>query len=86
MPSIPPGGKVLVTGANGYIASWIVRYLLEAGFHVRGSIRSEAKGVFLKETWATYGDKFELIIIKDMTVVSRVHINFCCRNLKWPFD
>ncbi|OAL26440.1 hypothetical protein AYO20_10108 [Fonsecaea nubica] len=38
---IPQGGKVLVTGANGYIASHIVDVLLEEGYNVRGSVRSE---------------------------------------------
>ncbi len=31
---------ILVTGASGYIASWIVQYLLEEGYHVRGTVRS----------------------------------------------
>ncbi|KAJ4473047.1 hypothetical protein J3R30DRAFT_3514321 [Lentinula aciculospora] len=32
---IPNGSKVLVTGANGYIAAWVVRTLLEKGYAVR---------------------------------------------------
>lgn len=32
--------KFLVTGASGYIASWIVRYLLEKGEMVHGTVRS----------------------------------------------
>ena len=38
---IPPGSKVLVTGANGYIAIWLVAMLLEKGYSVRGTVRSE---------------------------------------------
>ncbi|XP_072168505.1 uncharacterized protein [Diadema setosum] len=34
------GEKVLVTGASGYIASHIVQQLLEAGYKVRGTVRS----------------------------------------------
>lgn len=30
---------VLVTGGNGYIASWLVKYLLEAGHNVRATVR-----------------------------------------------
>lgn len=35
--------KVLVTGASGFIAKHIVRELLEQGFDVRGSIRSDRR-------------------------------------------
>lgn len=30
---------ILVTGASGYIASWIIKYLLEAGHTVHGTVR-----------------------------------------------
>ncbi|KAL2329225.1 hypothetical protein Fmac_022652 [Flemingia macrophylla] len=34
------GGKeVCVTGASGFIASWIVKFLLEGGYTVRGTVR-----------------------------------------------
>ena len=32
----------LVTGGSGYIASWVVKYLLEDGFRVKASVRSLA--------------------------------------------
>lgn len=35
-----PGDLCLVTGASGYVASWLVKDLLESGFRVRGTIRS----------------------------------------------
>ncbi|KAJ7270256.1 D-lactaldehyde dehydrogenase [Mycena rebaudengoi] len=66
MPTIS-SGKVLVSGANGFIAVWVVRYLLEAGFSVRGTVRSADKGTHLKETFASYGDKFELVVVPDIT-------------------
>jgi dihydroflavonol-4-reductase len=37
------GKKVLVTGASGYIAKHIVLNLLQAGYQVRGSVRSPRK-------------------------------------------
>lgn len=37
MSSTPP---ILVTGASGYIASWVVAQLLEAGHRVHGTVRS----------------------------------------------
>jgi nucleoside-diphosphate-sugar epimerase len=39
--ALPRGSTVVVTGANGYIGSHVVDQLLELGFHVRGTIRSE---------------------------------------------
>ena len=35
----PPPGPVLVTGANGYVASWLVRRLLELGSDVHATVR-----------------------------------------------
>lgn len=35
--------KVLVTGASGFIAKRIVRELLDHGYEVRGSVRSERR-------------------------------------------
>ncbi|KAJ7137439.1 D-lactaldehyde dehydrogenase [Mycena crocata] len=66
MPAIQ-SGKVLVSGANGFIAAWVVRALLEEGFSVRGAVRSEAKCAHLRETFASYGDKFELVVVPDIT-------------------
>ena len=39
---------VLVTGANGFIASWIVAQLLADGWRVRGTVRDPAKAVHLR--------------------------------------
>lgn len=38
---IPVGSTILVTGANGYIASHVVNILLQMGYKVRGSVRTE---------------------------------------------
>ncbi len=43
MTTIDPAKPVLVTGATGYVASWIVRYLLEDGRTVRGTVRNPHK-------------------------------------------
>ncbi|KAJ7490833.1 D-lactaldehyde dehydrogenase [Mycena latifolia] len=66
MPAIT-SGKVLVSGANGFIAVWVVRTLLEQGFSVRGAVRSADKGKHLSELFSSYGDKFELIVVPDIT-------------------
>lgn len=34
---------ILVTGANSYIGGWIIKYLLDKGYNVRGTVRSKSK-------------------------------------------
>ena len=68
MPAIPTG-KVLVTGANGFIAAWAVKAFLDAGFAVRGTVRSASKAKHLTNIFRSYGDKFELAIVDDITKV-----------------
>ena len=70
MPSVKTG-KVLVTGANGYIAAWTVNALLEQGYSVRGTVRSEAKVVALRQTFSKYNDRLEVIVIDDIAKVCR---------------
>ncbi|KAH9034606.1 hypothetical protein EDB85DRAFT_995454 [Lactarius pseudohatsudake] len=67
MVAVSPPAKVLVTGANGYLAVWIVKKYLEAGYSVRGTVRSLSKSAFLKEQFAGYGERFELVVVADIT-------------------
>jgi uncharacterized protein YbjT (DUF2867 family) len=69
MPAIKPGSKVLVSGANGYVATWIVRVLLERGFSVRGTVRSESKAEYSRRMFSSYGDKHEVVVVEDFTKV-----------------
>ncbi len=43
MTNIDPAAPVLVTGGSGYVASWVVRYLLEDGRTVRATVRDPRK-------------------------------------------
>ncbi len=43
-------GKVLVTGASGYIAGFVIRQLVAEGWTVRGSVRSPAKADSVRKT------------------------------------
>ena len=72
MPAISKGSKVLVSGANGYIAMWVVRTLLERGFAVRGTVRTEDKAKFIIEYFKSlgYGDKFEVVVVDDIIKAS----------------
>jgi dihydroflavonol-4-reductase len=43
-------GTILVTGASGFVGKWVVRDLLDAGYRVRGTVRSDAKAAQVRET------------------------------------
>ena len=51
--------KVLVTGASGFIATWLIRTLLEKGYAVRGTVRSKDKGQEWEEWNPEYKGKVE---------------------------
>jgi nucleoside-diphosphate-sugar epimerase len=70
MSIIPQGSNVLVTGANGFLASHVVDQFLSAGYKVRGAVRSEAKGQWLVDHFTkAYGPGcFELAIVSDMSI------------------
>ncbi|XP_047339768.1 cinnamoyl-CoA reductase 1-like [Impatiens glandulifera] len=57
------GQTVCVTGAGGFIASWIVKLLLEKGYTVRGTVRNldDPKNCYLREL---YGAKERLHMFK----------------------
>ena len=68
MPAVI-SGKVLVTGANGFIAIWVVERLLRQGYAVRATVRSADKGEHITKTFASYGDKVEIAVVSDMSQV-----------------
>ncbi|KAG8525925.1 uncharacterized protein KY384_000687 [Bacidia gigantensis] len=68
MSAIPKGSLVLVTGANGLVGSHVVDQLLAAGYNVRGTVRTESKGAWLK-TYCDdkYGEnRFQVALVPDM--------------------
>ena len=69
MPAVEQPTKALVTGANGYLATWIVRHLLEKGFHVRGTVRTAEKGDVLARAFAEFEGRFEYEVVKDVLQV-----------------
>ncbi|KAI0674147.1 NAD-P-binding protein [Trametes maxima] len=66
MPAIT-SGRVLVTGANGYVAAWVLKYLLDRSFSVRGTVRSESKATYLRDYFKAYKNTLELVVIADIT-------------------
>ncbi|XP_020396319.1 dihydroflavanoid reductase-like 1 isoform X1 [Zea mays] len=51
-------GKVCVTGASGFVASWLIKRLLESGYHVVGTVRDPA------HLWKLPGAKERLQIVR----------------------
>ncbi|KAI0076359.1 NAD-P-binding protein [Panus rudis PR-1116 ss-1] len=66
MPAVP-SGKVLVSGANGFVATWVVKNLLDQGYSVRGTVRSQSKIPHLQKIFGSYGDKVEFVVVEDIT-------------------
>lgn len=68
--SLPKGSLVLVTGANGYIASHIVDQVLLAGYHVRGTVRDAAKAAWTTEVFnSRHGaGTYSAVVVPDMAV------------------
>jgi uncharacterized protein YbjT (DUF2867 family) len=60
---------ILVTGANGFLGTWIVRQLLENGNRVRAAVRSLDRGTYLRELFRPYSDSLEIVAVGDMTEV-----------------
>jgi len=52
----PADGPVAVTGASGYIGSWIVRDLMEQGYEVRACVRDQSKAGKVEHLLALNGD------------------------------
>ncbi len=65
MPAIA-SGKVLVTGANGFIAGWIMKALLENDFSVRGTVRSAKKVEALKALFPNHAARLEFAVVEDI--------------------
>lgn len=55
---------VLVTGATGFIASWVIKLLISKGYAVIGTGRSFEKANFLI---TEYGRDFKFVVTKDIT-------------------
>ncbi|KAK2126390.1 hypothetical protein NOF04DRAFT_16419 [Fusarium oxysporum II5] len=64
MSSVPPGGLILITGANGYIASVAVHVFLQRGYRVRGTVRSITANTWMK---TFFGSNFELVQVPDIS-------------------
>ncbi|KAJ4799623.1 Dihydroflavonol reductase [Rhynchospora pubera] len=61
-------GKVCVTGASGFIASWLIKRLLHSGYHVVGTVRDPENEKKLVHLWELEGAKERLEVVQaDLT-------------------
>lgn len=63
---MPGKSVVLVTGANGYIAGQTILSLLEAGYAVRGIVRSKTSAEPLIEALVDKGSDLEIVEVPDI--------------------
>ncbi|KAA8652875.1 hypothetical protein EYZ11_003162 [Aspergillus tanneri] len=67
---VPPGGLVLVTGVNGFLASHLALNLLEHGYKVRGTVRSQEKADWITDAMKKrYAEAaFETVVVPNISV------------------
>jgi nucleoside-diphosphate-sugar epimerase len=58
--------KVLLTGANGFVAVHILDGLLPKGYTVVGTVRSQSKIPYLQNKFAKYADKLQFVVVEDI--------------------
>ncbi|KAJ0964983.1 hypothetical protein J5N97_026121 [Dioscorea zingiberensis] len=62
-------GKICVTGASGFVASWLVKRLLESGYHVIGTVRDPGNSKKVAHLWELQGAKERLQLVKaELTI------------------
>lgn len=65
LTALPKGSLILVTGANGYIGAKVADTLLQLGYRVRGTVRSEKP--WLNEQFNKYGEgAFEQVVLPSL--------------------
>ncbi|KAM0918611.1 hypothetical protein ACQ4PT_008734 [Festuca glaucescens] len=57
-------GKVCVTGASGFVASWLVKRLLESGYNVLGTVRDPGNQKKVAHLWNLAGAKERLELVR----------------------
>lgn len=60
---------ILVTGANGFLGTWIVKKMLEKGYTVRAAVRTLERGSYLREKFKHEGERLEIVAVGDLTKV-----------------
>ncbi|KAK1287742.1 Tetraketide alpha-pyrone reductase 1 [Acorus calamus] len=63
-PKARAKGRVCVTGASGFLASWLIKRLLQAGYHVIGTVRDPGNHDKVSHLWELEGAKEQLKLVK----------------------
>ncbi|EPQ53890.1 NAD P-binding protein [Gloeophyllum trabeum ATCC 11539] len=61
-------GVVLITGITGYVATHTALAFFEAGYTVKGTVRSAEKADFWISAFPQHKDAFQYAIVEDMTL------------------
>ncbi|KFZ16614.1 hypothetical protein V502_05004 [Pseudogymnoascus sp. VKM F-4520 (FW-2644)] len=83
MASQGSGFHVLLTGANGFVASHILSILLARGYAVTATVRSKEKATDIVKTHPSWEGKIEFAIVADFT--SEKPFDELFINAKAPF-
>ncbi|KAL2824076.1 hypothetical protein BJY01DRAFT_256530 [Aspergillus pseudoustus] len=67
MSSTQDKQHVLLTGVNGFVASHILSILIDRGFAVTGTVRSQAKADEVLKTHPEWRGKVRFVIVSDFT-------------------
>ncbi|PYH69427.1 NAD dependent epimerase/dehydratase [Aspergillus vadensis CBS 113365] len=84
MVSSTRGQRVLLTGANGFVASHILSLLLERGYAVTATVRSQAKADDVIKTHPEWQGKVNFVIVSDFT--SQKPFSTLFEEAEAPFD
>ncbi|KAL1311401.1 hypothetical protein AAFC00_001567 [Neodothiora populina] len=67
MANHPSQQKILITGASGFVAAHVLNSFLKNGYHVRGTVRSEATAEAVRKSHARYADQLSFAIVPDIS-------------------
>ena len=59
-------GTILVTGASGFVATQVISAFLSAGYHVRGTVRSESKAQSTAAIFPSFQSRLSFVVVPDI--------------------
>ena len=69
----PKDDTILITGVSGFVASWITHAFLDAGYSVRGTVRSEKSIESIRKKHAKHADRLSFTIVPDMAALNALN-------------